>query len=170
MSGVIAPVRTLVTLAILTAVLLLAVLWGVSAVTAPFEEESGPVGTCEPIDVAAGEEVYPSQVVVSVLNAGTREGLAGSVMGQLIDRGFAEGSSGNAPADTVVDDVQVWTPEPENPAVRLVASKLGDDVEVVRRDTTLPGVVVVVGNDFRRVKRGRDQVVADTDTRICSAP
>ncbi len=160
--------RSAITLSVLVLVLVVGTLWGWSAATAPLP---GKVDTpvCEQRSIAAGEKVYPPDVTVSVYNAGTREGLAGRVMSDLTDEGFAEGSSGNAP-NADVAAAAIWTPDPESPAVLLVASRLGDDVEVVRRASLGPGVTVVLGDDFTEVGGGKRSVKATDDAQICSPP
>ena len=89
-------VRTALTMATLGVLLLVAAAWAISALTAPFPGKVD-VPTCVATDVTKGEKVFPDQVVVSVYNAGTREGLAGLTMRQLTQLGFVEGESGNAP-------------------------------------------------------------------------
>ncbi len=162
-------VRSALTLTALGLLLVAAVVWGWSAVTAPLPD-SGPQAPCTPTPVAKGEPIRSDQVLVSVLNAGTREGLAGRTMQLLVDAGFAEGESGNAPPGTRVAAAQVWATQPRNPAVQLVASRLGPDTEVVKREATAPGVVVVVGDDFTELAKGQRKVVARSDTEICSPP
>ena len=105
--------------------------------------------------VAEGEKVYPDQVTVSVLNAGTREGLADRTMSDLVDAGLDKGELGNAPDDTKVSGVEIWAEDLKNPAVKLVESFLGQG----RRSWSaasapLPGVNVVVGEEFPGVVRG----------------
>lgn len=159
--------RTIVTLAVLALVLVIGGAWGWSALTKPFPGRA-EAPTCSLQTVAAGEKVYPDQVTVSVLNAGTREGLAGRTMQLLEDEGFDAGDSDNAPSGTRIDDVEIWTDDPEDPAVRLVASRLGDTLRIVRRDASAAGVVVVVGDGFTKLSKGRKSVVAQTDFEICS--
>jgi hypothetical protein len=145
----------------------LAALWGWSAATEPLPAKvDTPV--CVEHDVKAGTKVFPQDVTVSVFNAGTREGLAGRTMQLLTDDGFAEGTMGNVSARVGV--AQIWTLEPENPAVRLVASRLGPDVEIERRDPPGVGVAVVVGDDFTDLVEGERATVADADATICSPP
>ena len=105
--------------------------------------------------VAKGEKVQPDEVTVSVFNAGTTDGLATKTMEQLQTRGFAPGETGNAPSADV-DRVEVWAEDARNPAVRLVASYLGrsDKVVTPKGEALGVGVVVVVGDDFRRVRPG----------------
>jgi LytR cell envelope-related transcriptional attenuator len=162
-------VRSAVTLAVLAVVLLVAAAWGFQAATEPFPGKVD-VPTCVNQDIRRGDKVYPDQVVVSVFNAGSREGLAGRTMGLLADKGFRRGDSGNAPKKTKVRVAEIWTDEPKGPAVRLVASRLGPAVHVVRRDTNGAGVVIVVGDGFKALRPGRKFVVADHDSVICTPP
>jgi hypothetical protein len=124
---------------------------------------------CVTTQVAAGEKVYPQQVTVSIYNASRREGLAGRTMQLLTDQGFAEGSSGNA-SSAKVSTVAIWTTEPTDPDVRLVASYLGKGVDIERREGPGVGVTVVVGDRFNQLVKGQPAVVAAADTEICSPP
>jgi LytR cell envelope-related transcriptional attenuator len=162
-------VRTALTMATLGVLLVVAAAWAISALTAPFPGKVD-VPTCVATDVKKGEKVFPDQVVVSVYNAGTREGLAGLTMKQLSDVGFVEGESGNAPARAQVLRAQVWASDPRNPAVRLVASQFGPKTTVTRGRALGPGVVVVVGDRFRTLVRAPRKVVAAGDSSICSPP
>lgn len=164
-----ARLRSSLTLLALVVLLLVGVTWAWAAVTEPFPEDEA-AAACSPVAVSAGTKVYPDQVAVSVLNAGGREGLASRTMAELDERGFSRGDLSNAPADTEVGGVEIWTDNPGSPAVRLVRTFLGDDVRVVRRDTTALGVNVVVGDEFAKVLAGRKWVKATDDTEICSPP
>lgn len=161
--------RTAATLAVLGCILLLAAVWGWSALTDPFPGKAD-LPTCVATRVPQGEKVYPDQVVVSVFNAGTREGLAGRTMQLFTDQGFIEGDSGNAPSRARVSNAEIWTDDPTSPAVLLVASRFGPDPKIVRRDTTGTGVVVIVGDGFQELREGRKSVRATEDSEICSPP
>ena len=169
MSTMQARLRSAATMAGLAVLLLIGVAWAWSAVTEPFPEGED-VATCTPTTVEEGEKVFPAQVTVSVLNAGNREGLANRTMTELIDAGLGEGDLANAPEDAKVSGVEVWTSDPKNPAVRLVVSFLGKGAKVVERDPQLPGVNVVVGEDFPGVTGGRKAVPVKEDSTICSPP
>jgi hypothetical protein len=160
--------RSAVTLAALAALLLLAAAWGWNAATEPLPAKVD-TPLCTTQSVAAGEKVFPQDVTVSVFNAGTREGLAGRVMQALTDDGFAKGNGGNASSGKV-DRVEIWTTEPTNPAVLLVASRLGKHVDIERRDGLGAGVTVVVGDGFTKTVKGDRSEVAEEDTEICSPP
>lgn len=159
--------RTAITLSVLCVVLAIAALWGWSAAMKPLPAKvDTPI--CVEKTVGTGEKVFPQDVTVSVYNASDRDGLAGRTMQLLTDAGFAEGKSGNVSAQVGV--VQIWTLQPDNPAVVLLASYLGDDVEVERRQPPGPGVVVVVGDDFKELAKGKKAVVVESDAEICSPP
>jgi hypothetical protein len=161
--------RSAITISVLAVLLLLAALWGWSAATKPLPAKvDNPI--CVQRDVSAGTKVFPEDVTVSVYNASTREGLAGRTMQLLTDAGFVEGNSGNVATSQPVRESAIWTEDPESPAVLLVASRLGPDVDVERRAGPGVGVVVVVGEQFKDLVKGRRSVVADEDSEICSPP
>jgi hypothetical protein len=163
-------VRTAITLSALGVLLVLAGLWGWQAATDPLPAKvDTPI--CVATPVSAGDKVFPEQVTVSVYNAGQREGLAARTMQLLAEAGFAEGQSGNVtgPGNRVAT-VAIWTDDPDSAAVRLVATRLGTDVDIERRDGPGAGVNVVVGDGFADVVKGRRFVVAGTDGTICSPP
>lgn len=161
--------RSAGTLLGLVLLLLIGVAWAWSAVSEPFPERADPA-TCTSTPVSQGEKVYPDQVTVSVLNAGTSEGLADRTMTALVAAGLDRGELANAPDGTEVNGVQVWAQDANNPAVKLVISFLGKKAKVVRRDGPLPGVNVVVGEAFPGVGEGRKFAPAREDATICSPP
>ena len=98
--------RSAATLAVLGSILAIWLLYGYSQVTQPFPGRvAAPI--CSDVPVAAGERVRPGDVTISVLNAGTREGLAGRTMQLFVDAGFGRGDSDNAPEGTEVTLAQV---------------------------------------------------------------
>jgi len=159
-------VKTLITLAVLSALLAFAAVWGWSALTAPMPKlASAPA--CVETAISPGDTVTPQQVTVSVLNAGKRSGLASRTMVALTDQGFHKGDSANAPAKTNVTYAQIWTDDPSSPAVALVASRIAH-VKVVQHDVDQVGVVVVVGDKFRQLSKGLASAKATKPTTICS--
>ncbi len=90
-------------------------------------------------------------------------------MSELVDAGFAQGDSGNAPQGTQIATAQIWVSDEQNPAIPLVRSWLGD-AEVVRADTAQAGIVVVVGDDFVELAEGKEQVRVKRDGEVCSPP
>ena len=166
--------RSAITLGVLIMVLLLGLVWGWTKLVEPLPGLSGdpdetPEAACSVRSVAKGEKVDPGEVTVSVFNAGTTDGLATKTMEQLATHGFAPGETGNA-SSANVDRVEVWAEDARNPAVRLVTSYLGRSAKVVtpEGDSLGVGVVVVVGDNFRRVRPGRTFVRARDDVEVCS--
>ncbi len=64
----------------------------------------------------------------------------------------------------------IWTKDPDSPAVRLVASRLGPKVVIEKRSAPGSGVTVVVGDGFEDLVKGKRAVVAKSDAQICSPP
>jgi hypothetical protein len=166
-------VRSMATLVTLAGLVVIAAVWGWSAFTEPLprgsiggEQAEAPV--CVTKEVAAGTTIYSNEVTVSVFNAGSRSGAAGSTMQLLADQGFAEGRMGNAPAGTSVRFVRIWADDPDNAAVRLVASHLGNPVIRPNEGIDAPGVIVLVGSDFEGLTKGRKKIEAEQDTSFCS--
>jgi hypothetical protein len=159
--------RSTLTIIAMIALLAGAAFWGWGAATEPLPEaQDQPL--CEDTPVETGQKVYPDQVTVSVFNASSRSGLAGRTAGLLLDEGFPEGDSGNAPKGTTVIHSQIWTSDPESPAVRLVKSYLGAQATVVEGEQLGLGVVVVVGEEFGELAKGRKSAKAVQAGFICS--
>lgn len=161
-------VRSALTLAVLGVLLLVMMVWGWSSATAPLPGSEEDPDACAPFTVVAGERLDSSQVEVSILNAGNREGLAGEVMDGFVERGFRPGSSGNAPTGTTVAKVQIWASDRRDPAVELVRSALPKPAPVIDTEINAPGVVVVVGNDFGELREGRGSITARQDGSACA--
>jgi len=161
-----ARLKSLLTLGVLGVLLVVAGAWGISALTKPFPGSADPP-LCVDVAFGEGERIFRGDVTVSVLNAGTRNGLAGLTMDLFVDAGFAEGQEGNANEGPQVENVEIWTEDPRHPAVRLVAGQLGEDVKVVRRDPTTAGVQVVVGDEFEDLVNGPRKIVAQSDVEVC---
>jgi LytR cell envelope-related transcriptional attenuator len=158
------------TLTLLGLILLLGVMaaWGWKAATKPLPAKVD-TAICVDTPVRAGDKVYPQQVTVSVYNAGRRQGLAGRTMQELKDAGFTQGNAGNAPT-AKVEKVAIWTTRPNGPDVQLVATYLGSDVKIERRDAPGVGVNVVVGDKFVALAKGERAVLAAANAEICSPP
>jgi len=164
-----AGVRSAATIGVLCFILVLGAVWGWKAVTAPFPKKvAAPL--CEDQKISKGDKVYPSEIIVSVYNAGTRNGLAGTTMQFFTDQGFQEGDVGDAPGKSKVPFVQIWTTDPHNPAVRLVESRFGPAHKVVKKKGPGSGINVVVGDGFTKLRKGPHFVVARADAVICSPP
>ena len=117
---------TAVTLLVLVGLVGLGGYYGYRAVFSPVEDDdvtATPAG-CED-GLAKGETVRTRDVTVTVLNAGSRSGLAGQVQERLVRRGFLAGATDNAPDGTAVRFVPVLAPSRKDPAARLVAVHFG---------------------------------------------
>jgi LytR cell envelope-related transcriptional attenuator len=161
--------KTAATLSVLCVLLVIVGVWGFNTATEPFPGKTDPP-ICVATSIDAGERVFPQQVTVSVYNASDRNGLAGRTIDLFTEDGFNQGVTGNAPRNARVRYAQIWTSTPEGPDVRLVATRLGRETEVVRREGAGVGVTVVVGDDFEELARGKKAVVAEDDAEICSPP
>ena len=108
--------------------------------------------------------------MVTVLNAGGANGLAGKTMTRLTGFGFAEGKKGNLAVDGGPIAAQVWAKDPSDPAAILLASYLGKGVQIVDKTSAYPGVTIVVGKRFKGVQKGRTTVTAQKDSYVCTPP
>jgi hypothetical protein len=109
-----------------------------------------------------GQVVHSDEVTVSVYNAGTRSGLAGRTLQQLLSRRFIPGDVGNAPGNlSGVHFVRVLSPTRADPAARLVALQFGPHTTVQVSHADLgPGVEVIVGDRFVGLKHAPQQLRA----------
>ncbi|GGO89177.1 hypothetical protein GCM10011584_17950 [Nocardioides phosphati] len=157
--------RTLATLAGLTVLMLVL---GLYWTTRPFPSLSNysDSSACADTQVTAGQKVHPSEVVVSVYNAGRKAGGASTAMKKLMKRGFVPGDTGNA-GTADVKRAQVWA-DPSSPAAKLVAAQFGPGTQILDGKPALgDGIVVVVGDNLRRWHPRVAAVVAQADTFIC---
>ena len=151
---------TAVTLLVLLGILALGAVFGVKTMFKPIEGSAGaaasasPSPTCAAENLKKGQRIHSRQIEVSVYNAGTRPGLAGKTMRSLVRRGFKRGATGNAPSSAKLRFVQVWTTKKHDPAAKLVALQFGTNTLIRVTKTDLgPGIEVLVGNDFRGLKK-----------------
>lgn len=161
--------RSAITLAVLAVLFLAGTAWAWSQVTEPFPEkvEAAP---CTDTLVSKGDELAPPQVMVSVLNASGSSGLAGNTMDKLVGFGFGEGQTSNAPNGTNTRTAEVWAADPGDPAALLLASYLGRDVKIVDQPSGYPGITIVVGKQFKGVKKGKAKLTAQVDSYVCTPP
>jgi hypothetical protein len=142
---------TAATLIVLLLVLGAMAVYGFNALTKPLP---GSGASAEKKCTGAEKQVQGflkrSQVQVSVFNAGTREGLAGTTLEKVEDAGFRAGNAGNAPKSAGVRRAIVWTTKEHDRAALLVARAFGrrTKVEVTKTDLG-PGIDVLVGNSFK---------------------
>lgn len=162
-------VKTVLTLAVLAVLVLVGVAWGWSSMTTPFPHTAAPK-VCYPTRLEAGDRVSAPKVTVSVYNASERSGLAERTMSGFEDQGFGSGDVGNAPKGTSVLYAQIWTEDRHNPAVRLVASRLGARAHIIERKPKGPGVTVMVGPAFTKLVQGKQSTKVGEPTTICSPP
>lgn len=161
--------RTTLTIGVLLLALLGAGAWGWHQVTSPLPTLTSSSEICTETPVKKDGTVTPEMVTISVLNAGKRSGLAAKTMAAFTQAGFHQGSSANAPVNTKVAGVEIWTDDPDSPAVALVKSRLRG-AKVVQTAATQVGVTLVVGDKFAGVSKGKASVKSAKDTTICSPP
>ncbi len=162
----IARLKALATFIVLGVVMLIGVTWAWAAITEPFPERE-PTPPCVETVIREGEPLRPGSVTISVLNSGGEEGLARQTMDDLTGRGFDEGELANAPGGAKITRVQVWTTDRANPAARLVASYLGREVAIVKRDGGQPGINIVVGPGFAGTVKGLARIVLKEEATVC---
>ncbi len=160
-------VRSALTLLVLCALLLVAAVWGWQAATRPFPG-SEPAPLCTETTVRTGDQVFRDQVAVSVYNGSDRSGLASATLEQLEERGFVGADSDNAPAK--IDGVEIWSDEPRNAAVRLVARQF-KGARIVSGQQLGRGIIVVVGENFTSLRKKEvESVTAQEAATFCSPP
>lgn len=162
-------VKTVITLVVLAMLLFIGVAWGWASLTSPFPHSTASK-ICYPTTLQPGDRVSPPKVTVTVLNASDRVGLAERTISDFEDQGFGPGTVGNAPKGTVVHYAQIWAKDRHDPAVRLVASRLGPHAAIVDRKSAGPGVVVVVGAQFNALVQGKQSTPVTKPVTICSPP
>ena len=144
-------VTTGITLLVLLVVLGGMAVYGVRSALAPLPGGSATKDpTCSDTEKEIKQFLKRSEVQVSVFNAGTRDGLAGTTLEKIEEAGFKAGNAGNAPRTAEVRRAVVWTTTPNDPSAKLVALALGGRTAVEVTETDLgPGVDVLVGNKFK---------------------
>jgi hypothetical protein len=155
---------TAVTLLVLLGLVVAGGYYGYQALRTPLDETTGSSDGpgCED-GLRRGDTVRTRDVTVSVLNAGSRSGLASQVQEKLVKRGFLAGTTDNAPDGQDVRFVRVLAPSRRDPAARLVAVQFGKRTVVQRSRLDLgPGVDVIVGDRFKGLDRGAPRRVRAT--------
>ncbi len=160
--------RTAITLAALAALMLLGVTWGWAQMTKPFPGKVD-AAICVDTSYREGDELFVQEVTVSVLNGSGREGLAGRTMQELKTIGFAEGQTGNAPKGTSLTTVaEIWVDDVDNPGAKLLRARLGKVPVVAHPEVDYAGIVVVVGDQYEKLRQGPQQVTLSDDAVVCS--
>jgi len=145
------------------------VAWGYTQLTEPLPGKAD-APLCVPTRYAAGQQIRPSQLTVSVLNASGREGLAGRTLQLFVDAGFPAGQVSNAPEGTKVDVAEIWSTDRTNPAIPLVRSRIGKIPVRTKPDVPTLGITVVVGDGFNDLTHGLSLITLDAATTECSPP
>jgi hypothetical protein len=165
-----ARLRTLITLAVLTLLMVVGVSWGWTQMTKSFPGKvDAPI--CADTAYKAGDQLFVQDVTVSVLNASGREGLAGRTLAELHTAGFAEGQTDNAPKGTAIaGPAEIWVDDVNSPAAKLIRARLGKVPVVAHPEVNYAGVVVVVGDSYQQLRQGPESVVLSEDAVVCSPP
>ena len=166
-------ITTTVTMLVLCLVLALGAVWGWRSLFAPLPGISGEpdAAACTTETVDPGQRIRSSQVKVSVFNAGDRSGLADKVRTALSKRGFKPGEVGNAPGDSDIGSVEVWSTEKKDAKAALVARQFGAKLRVRVTDTDLgPGVDVIVGNGFDKLVKAKRSIRVRASQDVCVRP
>lgn len=165
-----APQRTVaaVSLGVTAVIVVVMAIWGFNAATAPIEDDtltsspSEELETCAPGEVQRiVENLRSNQVVVSVYNAGEKKGRATATLNLLENRNFQPGAIGNA-TDVEVDFVEIRAKESDRTKAELVAMSFGKNAQIViddEKDLRGPGVNVIIGDDFRKLKAGAPRII-----------
>ena len=165
-----ARLRTAITLATLALLMLLGVTWGWGQMTKPFPGKVD-AAICVDTSYREGEELFVQDVTVSVLNASSREGLAGRTLQDLKDLGFAEGQTGNAPGGTsIATPAEIWVTDVDSPGAKLLRARIGKVPVVAHPENTAAGITVVVGDTFGALRQGPESVTLSADAVVCSPP
>jgi hypothetical protein len=157
------------TLTVAVAVFLVGGLLGVKLLTAGTDDLTEAVPTCKDKTITAGSPIDSNVVTVNVFNASKRSGLANRALIDLQANGFRGGQIGNSQSVTKPRRVAILTKDPNDPRVALVAAQFRDKVEYAAPDiASEDGVVVVVGDDYRGLKKGATTSTAsDRDMTVC---
>lgn len=164
---------TAVTLLVLCGILVVGAVVGFRTMFSPIPgggpfAHASPSPTCTVKSVNKGQRIRSRQVMVSVFNAGTQAGLADKTLHALERRGFRTGQTGNAPRKVKVRFVQVWTTKKKDATAMLVARQFGHHALIKVSKTDLgEGVDVVVGNDFRGLKKAPRALTVHTRQQVC---
>ncbi|TXL60674.1 LytR C-terminal domain-containing protein [Aeromicrobium terrae] len=149
------------------AVFLLGSFYGFRLLTADADTgDEGP--SCDTRTVAAGDDLTSNLVAVDVYNASQRAGLANRVSINLQRRGFLAGKIANSTSKVQPKVAAILTTDRDDPRVKLVAQQLGPDVELAEPDIPVDdNVVVVVGDDYKKLAKAQTKVQATSAVTVC---
>ena len=172
--------RTPITMVVLLGVLLGAAYYGWQTIVNPGgadDSASGqkqkPAGCTNKIIIKRGQRVMARDVVVNVYNVGTRTGLAGETLDELVTKGFRRGVADNAPPDIrPVRNVAVLRTHAKLlPQEQLVHNQFNGTVVYRRSQDLAPGIDVIVGNNFIGVDRSAQSFLrVKHRVQTCAAP
>src|SRR3990170_4937827 len=109
--------------------------FGFRELTSPLPDLPSAEETCSDVEKEVQGFLKRSEVQVSVFNAGTREGLAGSTLEKVEEAGFRAGNAGNAPKTAKGRHAVVWTTEKDDSSAQLVALAFGRGTRVQVTET-----------------------------------
>ena len=161
------PQRTVaaVSLSVTAVLVVVMAVWGFNSLTAPVDDDGFSTTAAPEDDVltcGAGEEatilkfLTSAEVTVSVYNAGKKSGRATETLNLLEAKGFEAGAIGNAP-ESSVEFVELHIKESDRLKAELLVLSLGKSAEIVvdsEKDLRGPGVNVIIGDKFRKLKPG----------------
>ncbi|MFT4299722.1 MAG: LytR C-terminal domain-containing protein [Aeromicrobium sp.] len=132
-------------------------------------ETTDPGPSCTDHHVAAGENLTANLIEVDVLNASGRSGLANRVSINLQRHGFLAGSIANSTSEIPIDQVAIFTEDPEDPLVQLVAQQFQVTPQIVAPDVKIgDGVTVVVGPNYTDLNEAAPtEITASRDVDVC---
>lgn len=159
----------LLTLTVAAVVFVIGGIVGVRMLTARAGDPVEAAPTCTDEVIRAGQPIDSNVVTVNVFNASSRAGLANRALIDLQKNGFRGGRIGNSASATKPRRVAILTSTPDDPRVALVAAQFRDRVEYAAPDIDVEdGIVVVVGDDYRGLKRETTTSTTSTvDTTVC---
>lgn len=158
--------RSALTIVVMCLMLLAGGAWALKVTKSPLPEPpKADTSLCKDVTLKPGDKLTPDMVTVSVFNSGTRAGLAQRTLGLFTDQGFGAGKLGNA-KDAGVKKAEIWSENPDDPAVRLVASRL-PGAEINEGPALGPGVVVLVGDKFSGLAKGRAAIPVTAEFSVC---
>lgn len=165
-------ILTALTLAAAGVAVVVMALWGINALTAPFEDDEGDTTGatgpgCPVEDQVVKDHVARGEVKVSVYNTGRAKGRAQDTLDLLERAGFQPGEVGNGQDGDKVRRAEVRTTKDDDPEAQLVALALGPDVPVhVTQTDRGPGIDVFIGDRFRKLNPEAPQRVRLSEPEI----